>query len=1239
MQNERSKLLNNNAKTLTTVSKFYTHLNNLLIISPRRRLGIWRRVFGEKGEPKKCFVSVSGDSVLEPECFGVAKRELSILEEKGVSLRGYNSSLNKIMDLKPFSDLKGHDIHSLSYWYIPNSVKHQYYLNYNISRLSDWQVNTLSQILNYMVLEEDLLIGKQDYMFATDFSQALSPYLIISSNVSENQTICEIVALNSLLYSGGNILAIFPNPQKCDAYYQRCKSLFGENSLNLRIELFGQSSRAINTTWFPNIDLTICTLEKANSLINRLISDNMLSECIKTIIVDDINFIEDPEKGHLLENILTKISYVNLVNDFYIRGNNYKEKNGSLTCLYVSNGEIFNLDTYKDVLKVGRIFENHKYDKECEPDVYIKRGSNLYFWNKVTSNNSMKDDKKFEVIEIFKNYKNNNIFQQTAISDLKYFSDLILESLINNKKALVFCPTIEWCRKSLQTVSMEISEIVSNKENNIKSMQNLENNGFRSFSNQIYQDKSSRVAIIEKLKKASKNGLQIENDFLLFDGILNYGVAIHNSKLSFKERKVIEDAFKNNHLKVLFCTSLHMMDSEIKADRIIIRSIGLGKINNLTKNKTGNREWISKNTLKQFFSRISHCNFEFAAKMEMHASSNTCTLNLVEAKGFKKGIFIFTGNDLEFKYLNNMLNESNFQSLEFKSHLSELNLFRLILELVQTDLVKDIQGLELLISKLTFRGSLEGPKFHSLLDTFLRDHQKLSQTYQDKGLNKDMLLSLSFMVINQLLSFDLRKEDCNIGEISLSGKYVQQFQDKFVHLKSPIISSKYALIGSKTKDKLNKSILNIIIRQNDLLAKLGSGRKYLLSFFSSVGSCIGEWQIFGTCLANALIQSQLHPCIALEVYSDLVKSKLLGIDLSNNLQIFILGLLAYNGSHLRVNWNNYLQIFSELAPAEMEIADLYGVNFKVIGQILRTVTSNSNLIPDLSKLSPISIQLSYFYSETLNFKGMVEKYRLIYIYRLYYACFLRDLCNPIMTFELIMAKYSLEPSTIRLIINSFSLSINAVSSLCKSIGWLELAEIIHNIKNHLKSSISIRNVKYLYRITQEQKQCQAAHSATTATINGVIGSKVIQDYHYLDQLDISRIMNYVNSTISLSHHITPNVAISLYFSGLNCIENIATASTETLLRAIQNASKLDDYFGTFTNKPPEPNLNLIVICQEIVQQARKALSQLDNPRDLDSLSNSDIYTENNEIDTGLHDLDLEFDQDVEELLTAKSEAL
>ncbi|KAJ1609534.1 putative helicase [Cryptosporidium canis] len=1217
MQGERGKTVSCTAKTLTTASKFYTYLNSLLIIYPKRRLGIWRRVFDDGGNSRKCFVSILGDSVLEPECFGVAKRELSILGENGVSQRGRSSSLSNILDLKLFSDLKGNDMHSLSYWYIPNSVRHQYSQNYHVDRLADWQVHALSQILTSAVLESELSLGDvHEKVPQTSGPSGSSSYMIISPNASENLTICEVVALNYLLYSGGNVLAIFPSPQKCDSYYQRCKSLFGGSSLNLRIELFGQSSRPISNHWFPNIDLTICTPEKANTLINRLIFDNMLTECIQTVIIDDVNLIGSSTKGYLLESILAKITYINSVHASHPSGS---LKSGPITCLYVSNTSIPNLQAYRDALQVGQVFESQQAQSEHSPDVYIKRNSSIYLWNQRSLSKSLRTAHHFEISETFKTGSNHSNVQQVAMSDLRYFSNLILESIIHDRKVLVFCPTIEWCRKSFQAVSMEISDFVLNQGRATLGPESR------------LKDRGSRVKIVEKLRAVSKSGC-LEGDHQLLDGILNYGISIHNSKLTFKERKVIEEAYKENHLNVLFCTSLHMIDPEIKADRIIIRSIGLGKINHLIKNKTGNREWISKTALQQFFGRLNHSNSVLFTKTQNHIPNDVSIISHVDNR-FREGIFIFTCDDAELSHLDHLLNDHDLERQDFRSQLIELNLFRLILELFLTGLVRDVSSLELVISRATFRGGNSRSEFRSIREILRGDYQRALEGGQGVGLGEDILLSLSFLMVNQLIFFGSGR-DCSSGSgFSLPNTYISQPQDWFGHLKSPIVSSKYALIGSKTKDQLNKSISSIILRQNDFLAKLGSGRKYLLSSLSGILDCVDSGQVLGTGLAAALVQSHLHPCILLEIHSELFKSKMIGVNLSNCLQVFILGLLAYNGSHLKVSWSNYLQIFSDLTSEEVEIADLYGVNFKTISEIAKTMTSNPGVIPDLSQLSPISIQLSYFYSETINFKGLVEKYRLVSIYRLYHACLLRDLCNPMITFDIIMAKYSIDSSAIKVIIGLFSQSISTVSGLCKLIGWIELGDVILNIKSHLESSISIRNVKYLYKVVQEQQNHSKGPPSASLGTNHISGGQYAPENHHLDEQDISRITNYVNSLASISHHITPNIAISLYFSGLCCIEHIATASTEAILKSLQNASKLDDYFSQFTYKPAMPNLNLTAVSQEIIQQAKMALSQLDDHNDLDSISNSDIYIDQNDADLDPHSFDLELAQGLDEIIT------
>ena len=76
--------------------------------------------------------------------------------------------------------------------------------------------------------------------------------------------------------------------------------------VGVRVESFAGSSAPPGG--LKNCDLAICTIEKANSLVNRLIEEGTLSQ-IGIIVVDELHLIGDPHRGYLLELLLTKVLY------------------------------------------------------------------------------------------------------------------------------------------------------------------------------------------------------------------------------------------------------------------------------------------------------------------------------------------------------------------------------------------------------------------------------------------------------------------------------------------------------------------------------------------------------------------------------------------------------------------------------------------------------------------------------------------------------------------------------------------------------------------------------------------------------------------------------------------------------------------------------------------------------------------------------------------------------------------
>ncbi len=67
---------------------------------------------------------------------------------------------------------------------------------------------------------------------------------------------------------------------------------------------------------FQAIDIAICTIEKANSLINKLIDEETIFD-LGVVVVDELHMVNESNRGYLLELILSKVKFLCIKNQKY----------------------------------------------------------------------------------------------------------------------------------------------------------------------------------------------------------------------------------------------------------------------------------------------------------------------------------------------------------------------------------------------------------------------------------------------------------------------------------------------------------------------------------------------------------------------------------------------------------------------------------------------------------------------------------------------------------------------------------------------------------------------------------------------------------------------------------------------------------------------------------------------------------------------------------------------------------
>uniref|UniRef100_A0A1U7YHX9 Helicase and polymerase-containing protein TEBICHI-like n=3 Tax=Nicotiana sylvestris TaxID=4096 RepID=A0A1U7YHX9_NICSY len=168
----------------------------------------------------------------------------------------------------------------LNHW-LPSEIC-SIYRKKGISKLYSWQVDCL---------QVDGVLQNRNLVYCASTSAGKS-------------FVAEILMLRRILSSGKMGLLVLPYVSICAEKAEHLEVLLEPVGKHVRSYYGNQGGGSLP----KDTAIAVCTIEKANSLINRLLEEGRLSE-LGIIVIDELHMVGDQNRGYLLELMLTKLRY------------------------------------------------------------------------------------------------------------------------------------------------------------------------------------------------------------------------------------------------------------------------------------------------------------------------------------------------------------------------------------------------------------------------------------------------------------------------------------------------------------------------------------------------------------------------------------------------------------------------------------------------------------------------------------------------------------------------------------------------------------------------------------------------------------------------------------------------------------------------------------------------------------------------------------------------------------------
>jgi DNA polymerase theta len=363
---------------------------------------------------------------------------------------------------------------------------------------------------------------------------------------------------------------------------------------------------ASDTSAFHDCNVGICTMEKANVILNQLLKNGKLDE-LGMIVIDEIHMFSDSQRGYLLEVMLSKVLYKTHLNSRASDQNNNNENeapNGGLPRRSNSTGrtQIVGLSaTMPNIQDLSKWFGGSMYIATERPvklteQVFLAGTGELYTPVSEKGTDVLQEPAgaAAELQQKLPQQLQKEVPRKgptaasTALSqgfckvrtiekrpssekdqDTDGFLGLCADSLKDGHSVLLFCPKKDWCKTSVSRLTRALEIIVEKQKRRQRVTLMRGGEGTQAAKRLLAQKDllARRKILIAELMEASHGEMCPAMRCAVLQGC-----AYHHAGLTHEERQIVEDGFRAGVIKFLAATTTLAAGVNLPVRRVIVRS-------------------------------------------------------------------------------------------------------------------------------------------------------------------------------------------------------------------------------------------------------------------------------------------------------------------------------------------------------------------------------------------------------------------------------------------------------------------------------------------------------------------------------------------------------------------------------------------------------------------------------------------------------------------------------------------